>query len=164
MLTLILIMPVQHTISLAIRNKADIDVKDHKKSDSLKDVEKNKLLAEMFSHDAEIKVLENLLTELEQDIYTDDKSVESVTNPPKVKENSEEIRENENEIGESTEEIPTATEYFEKDLADDIFDIIEEDLVDIVEEYKTNNSLIVIVVVIGCSVSISNGIFILILY
>ena len=70
MLTLILIMPVQHTISLAIRNKADIDLKDHKKSDSLKDVKKNELLAEMFSDDEEIKVLKNLLTELEQNLYS----------------------------------------------------------------------------------------------
>ena len=46
MLTLILIMFVQQTISSAIRDKANIDLKDHKKSDSLKDVKKNELLAE----------------------------------------------------------------------------------------------------------------------
>ena len=174
-LLLITILLVNQTTCSALHYKRESEQNSDEVSETnSKHDKKSELLEEMFSDDEEIRVLEDLLTELEENLYSDyeqdgkkvGNSIEGVgvTNPPKINKNSEEIHENDEEVGDSTEEIPTATEYFEKDLADDIFDGIEEDLVEIVKEDAAGNSTMILGIAIGCSVSLSCGVAILVLY
>ena len=173
-LLLITILLFNYTRSSSLRYKRESEQKDDRVSEfKSKDDKRSELLEEMFSDDEEIRVLEDLLTELEENLYSDyhidNKDAKpsegvGVTNPPKININSEEIHKNEEEVGDSTEEIPTATEYFEKDLADDIFDGIEEDLVEIVKDNTDSNSTMILGIAIGSSVSLSCGVAILVLY
>ena len=133
---------------------------------------KSELVNEMFYDDEDINALEDLLDDLEQSLYseyevesTDDKSTEGVgvTNPPNFKRAKEE--KNDKVIEDKIEEeISSSTEHFELDLADDIFDGIEEDLVDIVKDESVDDSKLVIGIAIGCTVSISCSVALLVLY
>lgn len=165
----LIIMLVQNVSCSTIRENTK--PVDSEKSEPATKV-KSELVNEMFYDDEDINALEDLLDDLEQSLYseyegesTDDKSAEGVgvTNPPNYKqvkeEKSDEVIEDEIE-----EEISSSTERFELDLADDIFDGIEEDLVEIVKENPADNTNLVIGIAIGCTVSISCSVALLVLY